>query len=92
MRSSLEAERMANSVYEQLNGNQTQNNTNDFRSQFQLFRQNPLQFLAQRNCNIPSELQNDPQSAVNYLIQSGQMNQGALQKVMGTLQRMGFRF
>ena len=92
MRNNLEAERMANSVYEQLNGKRTQNNTSDLRSQFQLFRQNPLQFLAQRNCNIPSELQNDPQSAVNYLIQSGQMNPGALQKVMGTLQRMGFRF
>lgn len=83
---------MANSVYEQLNGNQTQNNTNDFQSQFQLFRQNPIQFLMQKNVNVPNEMMNDPRSAVNYLVQNGQMNQGALQKVMGTLQRMGFRF
>ena len=83
---------MANSIYEQLNGNQSQNNTNDFQSQFNSFRQNPIQFMAQRNLNIPPEYQNDPHEAVNYLIQSGRMNQGALQKVMGTLQRMGFKF
>lgn len=79
---------MANSVYEQLNTNSQP----DMQSQFQSFRQNPMQFLAQRNLNIPQQFQNDPRSAVNYLIQNGQMNQGALQKIMGTLQRMGFRF
>ena len=41
---------MANSVYEQLNNSQP-----DMQSQFQLFRQNPIQFMAQRNLNIPSE-------------------------------------
>lgn len=80
---------MANSVYEQLNGQPQQD---DFQAQFTRFRQNPLQFLSQRNLNIPSMYQNDPHSAVDYLLQSGRMNQGAFQKVMGTLQRMGFRF
>ena len=80
---------MANQVYEQLNGNQQQS---DFQSQFNIFRQNPIQFMAQRNLNIPPEYQNNPQSAVNYLLQSGRMNSGAMQRVMGTLQRMGFRF
>lgn len=83
---------MANAIYEQLNGNQTQNNAPDFQSQFQLFRQNPIQFMAQRNLNIPPEYQNNPHEAVNYLLQNGQMQHGALQKLMGTLQRMGFRF
>lgn len=80
---------MANQIFEQLHGNNSQP---DFQSQFQLFRQNPIQFMAQRNLNIPSEYQNDPQSAVNYLLHNGVMNNGAFQKVMGTLQRMGFRF
>lgn len=80
---------MANQIYEQLNGNQQQP---DLQSQFNIFRQNPIQFMAQRNLNIPSEYQNDPQSAVNYLLQSGRMNNEAMQRVMGTLQRMGFRF
>ena len=80
---------MANQLYEQLNGH---NQQPDFQSQFNVFRQNPIQFMAQRNLNIPPEFQNNPQSAVNYLIQSGRMNSGAMQRVMGTLQRMGFRF
>lgn len=89
---------MANSVYEQLNGNnsQSQMQSNDMNGnmmdQFNSFRQNPFQFLMQRNINIPAEYQNDPHAAVNYLIQNGHMNGGALQRVMGTLQRMGFRF
>lgn len=80
---------MANQLYEQLNGHTQQP---DIQSQFNVFRQNPIQFLAQRNLNIPAEFQNNPQSAVNYLIQNGVMNSGAMQRVMGTLQRMGFRF
>lgn len=80
---------MANQIFEQLNNQQQQP---DIQSQFNLFRHNPVQFLMQRNINVPSEMMNDPRSAVNYLVQNGQMNQGALQKVMGTLQRMGFRF
>ena len=89
---------MANSVYEQLNGNnsQSQMQSNDMNgnmmNQFNSFKQNPFQFLMQRNINIPAEYQNDPHAAVNYLIHNGQMNGGALQRVMGTLQRMGFRF
>lgn len=79
---------MANQLYEELNKPQEP----DMQSQFQRFRQNPIQFMAQRNLNIPQEYQNDPHAAVNYLIQNGTMNQGALQRVMGTLQRMGFKF
>ena len=80
---------MANELYEQLNGHQQQP---DFQSQFNVFRQNPIQFMAQRKLNIPPEFQNDPKSAVSYLLQNGIMNNGAMQRVMGTLQRMGFRF
>jgi len=84
---------MANSVYNKLNrnSNNAQSN-NDFSSQFNIFRQNPIQFLMQRNINIPAEMYNDPHSAVEYLIQNGRMNPQAMNKVMGTLQRMGFKF
>lgn len=84
---------MANSVFKQLNrnSNNAQSN-NDFQSQFNIFRQNPIQFLMQRNINIPAEMYNDPHSAVEYLVQNGRMNPQAMNKVMGTLQRMGFKF
>lgn len=78
---------MANKLFEQLEGNNPQTN------QFNTFMQNPFQFLMQRRgINVPQDFQNDPHSAVNYLIQSGRMNQGAFNKVYQTLQRMGFKF
>ena len=43
--------------------------------QFQTFMQNPVAFLAQRRLNIPQQLQNDPQGAIQYLMNSGQMTQ-----------------
>lgn len=84
---------MANSVFNQLNknSNNAQSN-NDFQSQFNIFRQNPIQFLMQRNINIPAEMYNDPHSAVEYLVKNGRMNPQAMNKVMGTLQKMGFKF
>ena len=61
-------------------------------NQFNSFMQNPFQFLTNRKINIPQEYQNDPHSAVQYLLNNGQMNQGAFNKVYSTLQKMGFRF
>ena len=43
--------------------------------QFQAFQQNPMAFLAQRRLNIPPALQNDPNAAIQYLMNSGQMTQ-----------------
>lgn len=43
--------------------------------QFQTFKQNPVQFLLQRKINIPQELANDPQKAIQHLMDTGQMNQ-----------------
>ena len=51
---------------------------------FQGFRQNPLQFLMQRRINVPQALMGDPGSAIQYLMNSGQMSQGQY----NTLQRM----
>ena len=84
---------MANSVFNQLNRNSNNSQSNnDFQSQFNIFKQNPIQFLMQRNINIPAEMYNDPHSAVEYLVQNGRMNPQAMNKVMTTLQRMGFKF
>ncbi|MBO4284273.1 MAG: hypothetical protein J5958_06600 [Clostridia bacterium] len=43
--------------------------------QFRAFQQNPMAFLAQRRLNIPPALQNDPNAAIQYLMNSGQMTQ-----------------
>ena len=50
-------------------------NPNALMGQFQTFMQNPMAFLAQRRLNIPQQLQNDPNAAIQYLMNSGQMSQ-----------------
>lgn len=76
---------MANQIYQDIQNNSPQ-------GQFNAFKSNPFNFLMQRNINIPSEYQNDPHSAVQYLLNNGQMNQGAFNKLYGILQKMGFKF
>ena len=43
--------------------------------QFQSFMANPMAFLSQRRLNIPPALHNDPNAAIQYLMNSGQMSQ-----------------
>ena len=42
---------------------------------FQQFRQNPMQFMAKKGLNLPKEYINNPQGAVQYLMDSGKMSQ-----------------
>lgn len=46
-----------------------------FLNQFRGFVQNPVQFLMQRRLNISQEALNNPQAAVQQLMNSGQMSQ-----------------
>ena len=46
-----------------------------FLNQFRGFIQNPVQFLMQRRLNISQEALNNPQEAVQQLMNSGQMSQ-----------------
>ena len=48
---------------------------NQIQSQFQSFKTNPMQFLLQRNLNIPQQYANNPEAAVKYLLDSGMMSQ-----------------
>ena len=41
---------------------------------FGQFKQNPMQFISQRY-NIPQNVGNNPQQIVQYLLDSGQINQ-----------------
>ena len=42
--------------------------------------------------NVPQEMRNDPQQIVNYLVQSGKVNQDMLNRAMQQAQKMGFKF
>jgi hypothetical protein len=43
--------------------------------QFKGFMQNPTQFMIQRKLNIPPELMNNPNEAIQYLMNSGKLTQ-----------------
>ena len=59
-------------------------------SQFNTFKRNPLQFLLQRKINIPNEYANNPQGAVQYLMNAGQMSQETFEGLRNRASQMGF--
>lgn len=69
---------------------ETQNNnlTNNLKS----LKENPAQFLMERKLNIPKQYQENPQEAVNYLVQSGQVSQDKVNWAIQTANRMGIKF
>lgn len=75
---------MANKLYnEQMN--------KGFMAKFNAFKQNPMQFLMQNNLNIPQQFANDPQGAVQHMLNSGQMSQEQLNRLTQMAQRMGIK-
>lgn len=80
---------MANKLYQEQMAQQEANNP---MNQLNEMRNNPLQFLANKGLSIPHQYANDPKGAVQYLMNSGQMNQGTLNNLMQKAQMMGFKF
>ena len=69
--------------------NSTQNN-NIF-NEFNKFQQNPMQYLMDRKVNIPQEYMNNPQQAVQYLMNNGQMSQDTLNQIVQKARMFGFK-
>ena len=75
---------MANPLFnEQMN--------NGFASQFGAFMKNPLQFLFQRNINVPQQYANDPHGAIQYMLNNGQMTQEQFNSLTKMAQSMGIK-
>jgi hypothetical protein len=49
---------------------------------FQSFMSNPMQFMAQRKLNIPQQYMNDPNGAIQYLMNSGKITQDQYNKAV----------
>lgn len=52
---------------------------------------NRIQQIMQKY-NVPQEIRNDPQQIINYLVQSGKVDQNTINRAMQQAQRMGFKF
>ena len=68
-----------------------QMNQNQIMAQFGTFMKNPMQFLMQRKINIPQQYQNNPHSAVKYLLDSGQMNQETFNRFSQLANQFGIK-
>lgn len=63
----------------------------NFNQQFKSFMQNPMAYFSSHRLNIPQNLQNDPQGAIQYLLNTGRMSQAQLsqlQQVANRIQNM----
>ena len=65
--------------------------SNDIMGEFGRFKSNPMQYLIEKNINIPQEYMNNPESAVQYLLNSGQMSQSSLNDIKQKASMFGFR-
>lgn len=79
---------MSNQLYEE----QQQQQQNGMFNAFNNFMKNPMDFLAQRKIQIPNEYANNPQAAVQYLIDNKKMNQRQLNSLIKFAQGMGVKF
>jgi len=68
------------SIFDRLNGQQMN---------MQQLRSDPVGAAKQAGYNIPPELAGNPQAMVQHLIQTGQVSNPMLQKIMPMIQRMG---
>lgn len=78
---------MANNLFNEMQNMQN----NNIMNQFNQFKNNPIQFLTQRKINIPNEYSNNPQQAVQYLLNNGQMSQQALNGMIQMANKMGIK-
>lgn len=76
---------MANRLYEE---QMSQGMTGMFGN----FMRNPFQFILQkRGINIPNEYANNPQAAVQYLLNSGKMSSDQLEQLKSKASQMGVK-
>lgn len=81
---------MANQLYQDLQSRQPSQNPMSQLSE--MFMRSPYQFLSQRqNVQIPTQYQNDPKQAVQYLMNSGAMTQEGFNNLVPVLNNMGIK-
>lgn len=79
-----------NNLYNSLNGQQP--GKMNLIKQYNAFRQSPFDFLMMnRGINIPQEYRNNPEAAIQYLMNSGQMMQEQLDYITSVARRMGIQ-
>lgn len=55
------------------------------------FKGNPAQMLSQRGMQVPPAMMSNPEQMVRHLMQTGQVNQNALNQAMQIASQMGIK-
>lgn len=63
---------------------------NNIMSEFNRFQQNPMQYLTEKNINIPQQYMSNPQQAYQYLLNSGRLSQDSLNQIKQKARMFGF--
>ena len=71
------------SIFDRLNGQSQMN--------MQQLQNDPVGMAKQAGYDIPQNLAGNPQAMVQHLIQSGQISNPMLQKIMPMMQRLGLK-
>ena len=74
---------MPNPIYQAMGGG----NTINAMQMLQSFKQNPMQFLMRNRLNVPQDIANDPNAIISHLLQTGQVNQEAVNRAYQMAQR-----
>ena len=64
---------------------------NNENNMFNQFMQNPIQWLMEKQITIPQEYANNPQGAVQYLLNSGKMTQEQLNMLTQKANQLGIK-
>lgn len=59
-----------------------------FMGQFRGFMQNPMQYMMQKKLNIPQQFANNPQGAIQYLMNNGKMSQAQYNQLQQMAQQI----
>ena len=62
---------------------------NNMQEQLRQLQSNPKEFMQRAGVTVPDEMLNNPQAMVMHLIQTGQVNSPALQRIMPMIRQMG---
>lgn len=57
--------------------------------QMNILRRNPMQFLLQHRMNIPPEYMNDPEGAIRYMVNSGQISEQRVEDAKNYARKLG---
>lgn len=63
----------------------------DYQQEARMFSQNPIAYLAAKKINLPQQYANDPQGAVQYLMNQGRMTQAGFENLRAMASQMGFK-